>query len=388
MRMHDLTGFNFTVHSDPEINRVIAGQLRRVAEEMLDLLGDRLFSVLIAGGFGRGEGGVVRDVQGIRPINDYDFYLVVKDVKKVRRQFGNQIEKLAQRLAVEFRIKQVDLGLVSRWQLWIPRDSVTRYEAAFGHQIVYGPESVCIRSVKAPDIPLAEGAQYFFTRGGGLLIARCILENKGHYEALGMPWVENFSIEMNKAAIALGDAELILRRQYHWSYVERLRRFEALFDHKTCCFFSLYREAVTQKLNPQVPFYAERDLEGEWTALARVLSERFLVFEENRLGCAFTDLEEYERFIANAKLNVVGRLYSCVYATYSGRRRADPDRQRALVYLLLSGIETEKSLEAAERMLGLNDKSEKNRTERWLDAVEVFLKNWHPGGVVAHLFNR
>ena len=99
MQMHDLTRFNFTVHKDPEINRMIAGQLREITEELQALLGDRLIAVLIAGGFGRGEGGIVRDDRGIRPVNDYDLYVVVKRLKQTRRVFGQRIEVQLRRSA-------------------------------------------------------------------------------------------------------------------------------------------------------------------------------------------------------------------------------------------------------------------------------------------------
>jgi hypothetical protein len=388
MRMHDLSGFHFTVHQDPAIDRVIAGQLREVAGELVELLGKRLIAVLVAGGFGRGEGGIVRDEKGVRPINDYDLYLVVKNLKQTRREFGGRIESIAQACSARFGIKQIDMGLVSRWQLWIPRNSVTRYEAAAGHQVVFGPNQLCIRSVKATRIPLQEGAQYFFTRGGGLLIARYILENR---EKLGgMPWFENFSIEMNKAGIALGDAELILRNRYHWSYRERLKRFEALDtvlgdDWKSI--WPVYRAAVEQKLDPRFEYDVGRDLEKEWSALAGLLVDRFLVFEGNRFGQTFGDLRDYEAFLARPGFNLGGRLYSRLYSLYSGGRKADPDRQRLLVYLLLDGLNTKSSLSRAEQLVGVTPGSGQGFMERWGTAVQVLLRRWHPEGIVAHLIN-
>ena len=36
--------------------------------------------------------GIVRDDRGIRPVNDYDLYVVVKGLKQTRRVFGQRIE--------------------------------------------------------------------------------------------------------------------------------------------------------------------------------------------------------------------------------------------------------------------------------------------------------
>jgi hypothetical protein len=384
MQMHDLSSFNFTVHCDSEINRVVAGQLREVAEALVDLLGDRLIAVLIAGGFGRGEGGIIRDEKGIRPVNDYDLYLVVKSLKKTRCEFGGQIEAIAQACSARFGIKQIDMGLVSRWQLWVPRNSIVRYEAREGHQVICGPEKMCIRSIRAEQIPMKEGAQYFFTRGGGLLIARYILENREKLE--GMPWFENFSIEMNKAGIALGDVELILRRKYHWSYRKRLKRFEALEPDLGDAgerIGPVYRAAVEQKLDPQFVFDARQDLEQEWSGLAGLLFERFLVFEGNRFGQTFTDLRQYETFMSRASFNLGGKLYSRLYSLYSGGRKINPDQQRLLVFLLLD--ENGASLERAEKLLGLRSEAGLDESTRWGIAVRHLLKRWHPEGIVAHL---
>ncbi|MDF7825424.1 hypothetical protein P4B35_15465 [Pontiellaceae bacterium B12227] len=386
MRMHDLAGFDFTVHRDPEVNRVIARQLREVAEELVALLGDRLIAVLVAGGFGRGEGGIVRDEKGIRPINDYDLYLVVKPLKETRRKFGGKIEQIAQQCSTRFGIKQIDMGLVSRWQLWIPRNSVVRYEAREGHQVIYGPEKLCIHSCKAKDIPQKEGTQYFFTRGGGLLIARFILENRDRLE--GMPWFENFSIEMNKAGIALGDTELISRGEYHWSYQERLERYEKLSgeagpDGKTI--WPVYQDAVQQKLDPCFQYDSDIDLRERWSALTALFVERFLVFEGNSYGQRFYDLRQYEAFIGRTSFNLGGKLYTKLFQLYSGGRRGNPDQQRLLVFLLLAGLNDDESLCRAEKMLGLDPTGGGPVLERWLHAVEQLLKKWHPEGIVTKL---
>lgn len=386
MQMHDLTRFNFTVHKDPEINRMIAGQLREIAEELQALLGDRLIAVLIAGGFGRGEGGIVRDDRGIRPVNDYDLYVVVKRLKQTRRVFGQRIEALAQACSARFGIKQIDMGLVSRWQLLVPRNSITRYEAKEGHRIVYGPEHIGIRSIRAEQIPLEEGTQYFFTRGGGLLIARYILENRSRLSE--MPWFENFSIEMNKAVIALGDAELIRRRKYTWSYVERLRRFESLDDPECESLKSLYRSAVEQKLKPtfeSVP--AASELEESWTKLATQMVERFLIFESNRFRYVCPNLQVYMSLIGSANFNWSGKLYNRLYAFYSGARQPELDQQRLTVYLLLAGFNNTDCLCTAEQLLKVEIKEGASEGDRWLHAVSIFLKKWHPEGLVGVLLN-
>ncbi|MFA5688377.1 MAG: hypothetical protein WC959_04425 [Kiritimatiellales bacterium] len=387
MKMHDLTGFNFTVHADPEVNRIIAGQLRAVAEDLAALLGDRLIAVLAAGGFGRGEGGVVKDEKGIRPVNDYDLYLVVKKVKATQRDYGDRIEAVAQSCAARFGIKQIDMGLVSRWQLLVPRDSITRYEARAGHRIIYGPDHITIRSVRAARLPQREGTQYFFTRGSGLLIARYILENRDQLN--NMPWTENVLIELNKAAIALGDAELIRRRRYHWSYAERLRRFEALCDPGCRELLPLYRAAVHQKLNPRfdaAPNAAE--LELHWEELADRMVERFLAFESNRFRQTFYNLQRYGTFIERAGFNWHGKLYNRLYAVYSGRRGADPDRQRLIAYLLLAGYRDPEYLQRADQMLEIAPDTAGSGSVRWQHSAAAFLKKWHPEGIVGCLLDK
>ena len=58
-----MTG-RFTVNPDPAIDDFVTEQLQEVTAAVKDTMGDQLTAILLAGGFGRGEGSVAVDEGG------------------------------------------------------------------------------------------------------------------------------------------------------------------------------------------------------------------------------------------------------------------------------------------------------------------------------------
>ena len=76
----------YSVLTDPAADAVVQAELDIVVAEIVRYFGEHLSAVLLAGGFGRGEGTIVQTTEGYRPINDYDMIVVVPDRKNLPAQ--------------------------------------------------------------------------------------------------------------------------------------------------------------------------------------------------------------------------------------------------------------------------------------------------------------
>ena len=73
----------FASHASREFNERLGEVIGRFTEDTKAALGDNLFALVLGGGYGRSEGGVLV-VDGVeKPYNDLDFTLVVRDKRTV-----------------------------------------------------------------------------------------------------------------------------------------------------------------------------------------------------------------------------------------------------------------------------------------------------------------
>ncbi len=367
----------YTVYDDPAADARVQRDLDFVVSELVTLLGDKIRTILLCGGFGRGEGGVYFENGEPRPLNDYDLTVVVHHARTVRRQYGKKLGELAQRCAEQIGIKQIDLAVLSAWQLAVPRDSVVRHEMKYGHKVLYGEVDFPVLAVKAERIPLEEGTHYFFTRAGGLLLARLILD---HWNRLPEGERErNFIIEMNKAYMAMGDALLIRNRLYCCSYRTRMERIENLHDgtERRNQIVDDYLRAAGEKLKPSFEEISPETFEAQWSNVEKRYLTEFLGFERLRLRRGFGGLIGYADAVADWRTDCFGKLMRDVRAVILRRRGSmDEDRMRVVVMLLLAGRSDAACLEKANRLLGNpSDMS-------WSQSVIRYLNRWHPEGLI------
>jgi len=371
---------NYTVLDDPAVDARIQQDLDFIVGELVTLLGESIRTILLCGGFGRGEGGVYFEEGQPRPLNDYDLTVVVHQSRKVRKRYGKQLEELAQRCAEQVGIKQIDLAVLSAWQFAVPRSSVVRHEMKQGHKVLFGKVNFPVFAVKAECIPLDEGTRYFFTRAGGLLIARLILDRWDELPAGERE--RNFIIEMNKAHMAMGDALLIRNRLYCCSYETRLSRIEQLRDgtEESDTLIDGYQKAVRDKLRPSFAGLRPETFDGWWHDVMQLYVGAFLDFEQIRLKRSFISLTDYADYVIQWRVNAVQKMRRKIQAAVLRRPdAADEDRMRAIVVLLLAGSVDSQSLRKAEQLMGIP-------AADWNAAAKHYLGAWHAEGIVAAWF--
>lgn len=220
----------FTLDGDAAMEAALDGACSRVLSGVRGLIPERrLEALLLGGGYGRGEGGVLRTPDGQQPYNDLEFYVAIAGPRlanELRYQPGLRAlgHILAHQTGVEIEFKVTSLRRLAS----APPD-MFRYDLMAGHRLLWGRDAAlagCHRHAVPENIPVREATRLLMNRATGLLLARRELERSR--------WTEEAAdfVRRNvaKAQLACGDAILTVCGLYHWSCRMRGRRLERLLD--------------------------------------------------------------------------------------------------------------------------------------------------------------
>jgi len=280
---------NLEQHLHNACARVLAGVGELV--EPKDLEG-----ILLGGGYGRGEGGVLRTGTGDQPYNDMEFYVCLRGNPRANeRRYGEALHRLGHELShiagVDVEFKVLSLAVLRRSPV-----TMFSYDLVAGHRWVLGEEGMladCKSHEEAGQIPLYEAARLLMNRGAGLLFSRFYVDS-GVFTAANADFIHR---NMAKAELALGDALLTAYGMYHWSCLERsarLKRFTSNLDvpwlddvkrrHATGVQFKLHPRRGPESLDGLGARHAE---------LSKLALQVFLWIEQRRLNQSFVSARDY-----------------------------------------------------------------------------------------------
>jgi hypothetical protein len=276
----------FTLDGSKSLERHLASICHKALELVEDSVG-RIDGLLLGGGYGRGEGGVLRTEQGDQPYNDLDFYVFMPGThwlnEKCHAHALHQVgEDLTSVAGVEVEFKIESLPRLRRAPI-----SMFSYDLLAGHKWIKG-DDILLRGrehhLEAERIPLHEGARLLLNRCSGLLFATD-------------PGQSADFIRRNiaKAQLALGDAVLTRFRKYHWSCLERADRVKTLFiDAPWWGEVQRNHEiGVEFKLHPYRSDESREELTRDHQAVSALARQVWLWFESHRLSAPFTSVHEY-----------------------------------------------------------------------------------------------
>jgi hypothetical protein len=260
-----------------------AADVRKIIPESI------LEAVVLGGGYGRGEGGVLRSGGGEAPYNDLEFYIFVRGPLLWReRQFRGALHDLAHRWSektgIEFESKLLTFEKIQRAPV-----SMFYYDLVVGHRWIYGAGGElknCEHHRAAHRIPLHEATRLLMNRASGLLYSL-------------QPDADSNFIRRNiaKAQLALGDVVLTAFGRYHASCRERHRRLEKIEPATAAPWLGeLLRNhaiGVEFKLHPYASTESREALLKERAQIAALAGKVFLWLEERRLGRSFLSHREY-----------------------------------------------------------------------------------------------
>lgn len=194
----------YTIHASPEIEARIEEDLDTILQTVRDA-DPSLRSLVLTGGFARGEGAVLHG----QPQNDYDLVAI--------RGLGHSppYDDLAAQLEEELGL-HIDLAPVGAWRLRWVSASIFWYETARRGRVLWGEDLLDRIPVRSADeIAPTEGLRLLVNRAAGLLLAR---DEPAHERR----------IQAAKGLLAALDAHLLAMDAFAPSQRERWRRYEDL----------------------------------------------------------------------------------------------------------------------------------------------------------------
>lgn len=210
----------FCIDYDARIETLLKNALAQIAKEAADskkIWG--LEFLVLGGGYGRGEGGLMRKPDGSCALyNDLDFFVIAKDdakdsdLKNLDENFSEISKIWTKKLGID-----VDFGPATRCAYIAKRlDMLMWREMAFGAKVILGDEKTFRKNFCEKlnaDIPARECLKLLFNRLYGLQSARQLIWDKTG-EQLTNADFDFIARNINKSVLACGDAILIKNKSY------------------------------------------------------------------------------------------------------------------------------------------------------------------------------
>ena len=269
--------------------RVLEGVRALVPKEKLD-------GLVLGGGYGRGEGGVLSTPSGDLPYNDLEFYVFVRGNNLLNeRRYGGALHQFGEELSSDAGI-EIEFKVLSLAKLRRSPTTMYFYDLVTAHRWIRGDDTLlagCERHRDPVNIPMSEAARLMMNRCAGLLFARERLRRDDFTTDDGDFVGRNIA----KAQLAFGDAVLAALGQYHWSCRERHRLLEQLAATKNFCWMPYVLEdhaiGVKFKLRPQRSTASRPALLEEHEKVSSLGLQVWLWLENTRLRHDFKSAFDY-----------------------------------------------------------------------------------------------
>ncbi|MBF0545264.1 MAG: hypothetical protein HQM08_12570 [Candidatus Riflebacteria bacterium] len=284
----------FASHSSASFDQWLGNILKELANDVQKALRENLIALILGGGYGRGEGGVLIENWLEKPYNDLDLTLIVRNPSIVSQENLNLIKlnyegKLG--IHVDFS-RPLTPAQIRAWPnilMW--------HDLYQGHQVLSGKNDIL--SLLAPkriysSLPLIEATRLLLNRGTGLLWALRIL--RGCEKTPDPDFIRR---NYFKCALALGDSLLITFGRYKVPYSGRDLLFQKLSSENQKVGFlaldSLYKEALCFKFRPNSTSL-NPSTENDILDIVQKWKQVFLLVENERTRRKWIDLDTYCRW--------------------------------------------------------------------------------------------
>jgi len=293
----------YTPEGSSKLDALIDSHMKRVVEEVLKRIPARkIKSIILGGGYGRGEGGIIYRDGNEALFNDFDLFVITPNLKRLTlNKMNHELLIVHKELTQEFGI-DVDFGpcksmkFIESAPFWL-----MFYELKYGHKVIYGDKGVLnyLPSWDGADISLFEGLKLLLNRGVALLQSQLRLLDKLDEEG-----VEYITRNNQKAIMALGDVLLMSKGLYHYSYIKRSELIEQLYNKdidnliENTDLVNHYKNAINFKL---FPAFTKQDPEELWSwtnGIIAIFEDIYLhIFQEYSETSGKFTKSEYEVFI-------------------------------------------------------------------------------------------
>lgn len=282
----------YTETSYPTIEKEIDDIITDIINEIVSHLHPK--SIILIGGFGRGEGAVINDEKELKFFSDCEItivsgkYISRKSIEKLIDMFAKKdgLELIIHRsIAVEIYSLFPVPRIISN-KIWRP--IIQRYDLKYGSRIIYGEN--CLEKTpdfNPEDIPLWEGIRLMFNRMAEVLKFSPIERSYSYEDEAKLIY------RLSKLIIACQDALLLSTGNYHPSYRIRNNLFIELFpqyfselNKKLPKFLNLTLKATDYKLNPPKINYID-NVSEYWFDTLEICDKVFRYIIEKDMNITF-----------------------------------------------------------------------------------------------------
>lgn len=287
----------FTIDGSPALEQRLAEFCDQVLVGVQKIVPAKLLQMLVlGGGYGRGQGGVLRTESGDEPYNDLEFYVFLRGNRFANeKQFAPKLNALGDQLSAAAGL-HVEFKVDSLARLRSAPVTMFSYDLISGHRILFAPDgdfSFCDHHRAAEKIPIQEATRLLFNRCTGLLLAKELLLKP----ELTTEEADFIGRNLAKAQLALGDALLAATGQYHWSVLERSERVRQMVDFEKLPWLSDARRhhaiGVEFKLHPKRIAKTVRQFTTEHVEISNLARQLWLWIEARRCHEHFASARNY-----------------------------------------------------------------------------------------------
>ncbi|MBF0408205.1 MAG: hypothetical protein HQM10_12680 [Candidatus Riflebacteria bacterium] len=276
---------------EERISLIISDVVDSLKKEFSD---DEYRSIILIGGYGKGEGGS-EIISGIEhPHNNLDFLLISRDPRPTKvESLRQRLKTVTDSLSSKHEIG-MDSGAVSTFALSVAPCLVMWYDMRFGHKTILGdPDYVpSLKHFSVERVEPSDVRNLLVNRGTLLVINDLLLESKLRNNTFSPADQRTVVKHVMKAIIGYGDAFLFFSGNFHWSYIEKQHRIKNL-NGLSEEFKRLYHKAAEFRFRPDYSAFSELDLQDWQKQLKTILEPIHLYCERMRLGLADLSWSEY-----------------------------------------------------------------------------------------------
>ena len=169
----------YTAYNEKVDKYIKKNYLDKIVSSFVDDLSNRLISVILFGGFGKGEGSIQAIGGKPVPYNDFDLYIVTEE-----KLSDGELDKISMNASKEIGMGGLEIAYFPEESYdskkffhvdvrCIPYDGLNKlmtmqryYELKYGSQIIYGKKDVLDRMkiIDPKDIPVSDGLRNLFNK--------------------------------------------------------------------------------------------------------------------------------------------------------------------------------------------------------------------------------
>lgn len=285
----------FTRDGSDALETLIADTCEEIGREVTRIVpAEKFQALLLGGGYGRGEGGVLSTPEGDAPYNDLEFFLLISGHPRLNeRRYGAAIHALEHRMTEKLGI-EVEFKILSLEKLRSSPTTMFYYDLVCGHRVTAGSPDVlktCSHHADASRIPLHEATRLMMNRCSSLLFAAERL-SRSDFTKEDLDFTAR---NIAKAQLALGDVILTTLGKYHWSCIERDKLLASIHEPALpmADLIAFHKDGVAFKLRPCPGSSTREELQALHQAVTKAAWAVWSWQEHKRLGISTASPAEY-----------------------------------------------------------------------------------------------